>query len=163
VAFVAVAAKQQDTDRRILMYERLEMVLRDLSGRHTPRGERRAESGAGMVWIRDSAFRAAIVFAALVVAGFVALVLAWIGVSGTLNVGTQVAYAASGGIGGLALVISGAGLFFSHVGRWAAAREDASLERVIAAASHIDRSTDGKSKGAPPTTRRVRRPARRRK
>ena len=138
-AFVAIAAKREDADRRIRTLERLETVLRDLATESPD--ERRSGEGPG-AFVRDSAFRAAIVFAALVVAGLVAVVLGWIGVSGTLNVGTQVAYAASGGIGGLALVISGAGLFFSHLGRMSAAREDASLERVVDAASQIANTGD---------------------
>ena len=120
--------------------------------------DRRSDGGPGS-FVRDSAFRAAIVFAALAVAGLVAVVLGWIGVSGTLNVGTQVAFATSGGIGGLALVISGAGLLFSHLGRMSAAREDASLERVVDAASQITRSTDGKRRRSAPAARRVRRRA----
>ena len=134
VAFVAVAAKREDADRRIRTLERLETVLHDLTV-DSPDG-RRPSAGAA-ISIRDSSVRAAIVFAALVAAGLVAVLLGWLGVSGTLNVGTQVAYAVSGGIGGLALVVSGAGLFFSHLGRVTAAREDASLERVVDAASHI--------------------------
>lgn len=163
VAFVAVAAKREDADRRIRTLERLETVLRDLGSPAASPDDRPSGDGPGS-FVRDSAFRAAIVFAALAVAGLVALMLAWIGVSGTLNVGTQVAYAASGGIGGLGLVICGAGLFFSHLGRFTAAREDASLERVVVAASQIaeGRSTDGRGRGSATAARRASRSARRR-
>ena len=131
VSLVAIAAKRQDADRRIRTLDRLETVLRDRAPQPPDADGRRPLS------VRDSDVRAALVFASLAVAGLVAVVLAWFGVSGTLNVGAQVAYTVSGGIGGLALVISGAGLFFSHLGRMSAAREDASLERVVDAASQV--------------------------
>jgi hypothetical protein len=145
VASVAIAAKREDADRRIRTFDRLEAVLRDLGSPAGSPDDRRGDEGPP-VTVRDSAFRAAIVFAALAVAGLVAVVLAWFGVSGTLNVGAQVAYTVSGGVGGLALVVSGAGLFFTHLGRMSAAREDASVERVVDAASQIVDSGPGRKR-----------------
>ena len=46
-----------------------------------------------------------------VAAGFVAITIAWVGVSATVVIPTQVAFAVSGGIGGFALVGTGVALF----------------------------------------------------
>ena len=74
-------------------------------------------------------------FAALVLAGLIALVFTWYGVSGTANVADQVPYAISGGIGGLAMVAAGCGLLAAHIRRYGEGREDAALDRVLATAS----------------------------
>jgi peptidoglycan/LPS O-acetylase OafA/YrhL len=60
----------------------------------------------------------------LVAGGFVAIAVAWVGVSGAPSVPEQVAFAVSGGFGGIAL--TGAGLALLDVQR---RRMEAALER----------------------------------
>ena len=62
--------------------------------------------------------------AGLVVAGFAAIIVAWVGVAATLSVPEQVAFAVSGGFGGFAL--TGAGLALVDVQR---RRMEAAVER----------------------------------
>lgn len=81
--------------------------------------------------------RAGLAFGAIAVSGLVALVLAWYGVSGTVDLSNQMAYTVSGGAGGLALVVTGATLLASHVGRCLSAREDAALEQVLCTLSSM--------------------------
>lgn len=69
---------------------------------------------------------------ALVVAGFLAILVAWVGVSATLTVPTQVAFAVSGGMGGFALVGAGAALHEVQRRRFAAAEERRDLTRFAA-------------------------------
>ena len=69
------------------------------------RGERRAAPPA-LDWRQLAG-------ALLAVAGLVAVVLAWVGVSGTLRTSAQLSYLTSGGIGGAALVFLGGVCFMS--------------------------------------------------
>jgi hypothetical protein len=66
---------------------------------------------------------------ALVVTGFVAVLVAWVGVSGTLTVPTQVAFAVSGGFGGFALIGAGVALHEVQRRRHSAAAERRDLAR----------------------------------
>jgi hypothetical protein len=59
----------------------------------------------------------------LAVAGFVAVFISWIGISATLVVPTQVAFAVSGGIGGVALVGAGIALLLVQTRRRTAAED----------------------------------------
>lgn len=68
----------------------------------------------------------------LMVLGFSATVLGWAGAAATLAVPVQVPYLVSGGLGGLALVITGAAVLDVQVGRRVAARERIELESVLA-------------------------------
>ena len=70
-------------------------------------------------------------FAALIVAGFVAFGVAWRVTAPTVHTTTQVAALASGGGGGLALILLGAALFYVQTGRRLAAREHADFERLL--------------------------------
>ena len=63
-----------------------------------------------MIALRDPWRRSIVLAAVLVVAGFVAIVIAWVGVAATRVVPTQVAFAVSGGMGGFALVGTGIAL-----------------------------------------------------
>ena len=68
---------------------------------------------------------------ALIVAGVVALIAGWFGVSGTLDPGKQLPYIESGGIGGVFLLGAGAVLLvLSELGR--ARAETAELKEMIA-------------------------------
>jgi hypothetical protein len=68
----------------------------------------------------------------LVVAGFAGVVIAWVGVSATLVIPTQVAFAVSGGIGGVALIGAGAALFEIQRRRYAAAEAKRDLAAFAA-------------------------------
>ena len=76
-----------------------------------------------MTALRDAWQRSTALAAVLVVAGFVAITIAWVGVSATLIVPTQVAFAVSGGIGGFALVGAGIALLEVQRRRYTAAQE----------------------------------------
>lgn len=73
--------------------------------------------------VLDTWRRSVVAAAALVVAGFAAITIAWVGVSATLVVPTQVAFAVSGGMGGFALVGAGIALLEVQRRRYAAAEE----------------------------------------
>src|ERR1041385_8800245 len=67
----------------------------------------------------------------LVVAGFAVMAAGWRGAARTLVVPFQIPYVVSGGIGGLALVVLGAGVFLVQVGRRHAADERGAGDRVL--------------------------------
>lgn len=75
------------------------------------------------------AFWAFILGAILVAGGLVAIVIGYLGASGTLHVGLQVPYLLSGGLLGLALVVFGSALILAH----ALSRQARLLRRVIEA------------------------------
>lgn len=86
----------------------------------------------------------------LVVAGLVAITVAWLGVSATLSVPAQVSFAVSGGIGGFALAGAGLALFDVQRRRYDAAVERHELARLtegltdiaeLVAARHLRRDT----------------------
>lgn len=60
----------------------------------------------------------------LIAAGFGAIGLAWSGAASTLVVSFQLAYLASGGLGGLALLGIGTGILYLQTSRRLAAHED---------------------------------------
>jgi hypothetical protein len=72
-----------------------------------------------------------LVFGALVAAGFLAIGLGWKVAARTLFVPFQVPAVVSGGLGGLALVVLGAGLSTIQVGRRLAAQERAETEDLL--------------------------------
>ena len=82
-------------------------------------------------WLRDPAAPSLLLFAGLVVAGFVAISLGWRVAARTLYVGLQVPAIASGAVGGLVLVSLGAGLANIQVGRRLAAAERAETELLL--------------------------------
>jgi hypothetical protein len=136
VAMIAIGVKRHDSDQRIRKLEQLAAMLRDpdgdaeADGLSTEAAPRRASARELLTY---PAFRAAAIFTAVAIAGLVVMAVTWWGVSGTLDVSNQVAYTVSGGLGGLALAVAGSGLLFAHVTRWAAAREDGSLDGLIGA------------------------------
>lgn len=78
-----------------------------------------------------------LVFAALIVGGFVSMAVAWRIAARTLDVSIQLPALISGGLGGLVLVIVGTALFVTQVGRLRAADERAHLDDVLDRTSEI--------------------------
>lgn len=63
-----------------------------------------------MIALRDPWRRSIVLAVALIVGGFVAILITWVGVAATRVIPTQVAFAVSGGIGGVALLGTGIAL-----------------------------------------------------
>jgi hypothetical protein len=72
-----------------------------------------------------------LMFGAMILAGFVGIALGWKVAARTLIVPFQVPAMVSGGLGGLALIILGAGLASIQVGRRLAAEERAETEDLL--------------------------------
>ncbi|HUR51642.1 MAG TPA: hypothetical protein VMZ11_05925 [Mycobacteriales bacterium] len=82
-------------------------------------------------WSRDPAAPSLLLFGAMVLGGFVAIGLGWRAAARTLFVPFQVPALLSGGVGGLALIVLGAGLASTQVGRRLAAQERAETEDLL--------------------------------
>ena len=82
-------------------------------------------------WTRDPAAPSLLLFAGLVVAGFVSIGLGWKIAARTLYVSQQVPALVSGALGGLVLVALGAGLASIQAGRRLAASERAETELLL--------------------------------
>jgi hypothetical protein len=82
-------------------------------------------------WSRDPAAPSLLLFAGLVLTGFVAIGLGWRTAARTLVVPFQVPALVSGGMGGLALIVLGAGLAVTQVSRRLAAAERAETEDLL--------------------------------
>jgi hypothetical protein len=78
-----------------------------------------------------------VVFGGLVVAGFVAMGVAWRIAARTLDVSIQVPALVSGGLGGLMLIVVGTALFVTQLGRLRAADERARMDDVLNRTSEI--------------------------
>jgi hypothetical protein len=78
---------------------------------------------------------------ALLVAGLVAILIAWYGISGTLDPGEQMPYLISGGIGGAALIAFGVTTLvaFEH------ARDRAALDRLLDRIDQLEQRLDDRS------------------
>jgi hypothetical protein len=85
----------------------------------------------------DSFARSIVISIALIAAGFVAIGLAWRGVARSVLVPEQLSFLVSGGIGGLALILAGAGTLAVQSSRYWNARERRQLDRLIARASAL--------------------------
>jgi hypothetical protein len=72
-----------------------------------------------------------VLFGGIVLVGFVGIALGWKVAARTLVVPFQVPAMVSGGLGGLALIILGAGLAQVQVGRRLAAQERAETENLL--------------------------------
>ena len=81
--------------------------------------------------IADGIFLSAFLSSVLAIAGFGAFFFAWKGAAGTLAVGVQLAYLASGGVGGFALIAGGMGIMYVQMSRHLDAREDAAWAIVL--------------------------------
>lgn len=82
-------------------------------------------------WLQDPAAPSLTLFAALVVAGFVAIGIGWKVAARTLFVPFQTPALVSGGMGGLTLILLGAGLANVQAGRRLAAVERAETEELL--------------------------------
>ncbi|MCW2778742.1 MAG: hypothetical protein JWN17_2467 [Frankiales bacterium] len=80
---------------------------------------------------RDPAAPGLALFAALAAAGLLAIGIGWRVAARTLFVPFQVPALVSGGLGGLALVMLGAGLFSVQVARREAAAEQAAFDGLL--------------------------------
>jgi hypothetical protein len=84
------------------------------------------------IWraLRDPRVSTTLVLGALVVAGFLLLVLGWHGVSATLFVVLQLPWAVSGSFAGVAIIGAGLALLITHLNRAEAAAERAQLAEL---------------------------------
>lgn len=89
---------------------------------------------------------------ALVVLGMLAIVIAWFGVSGTLDPGEQMPYISSGGFGGAALIAVGVTLLisFEHT------RDRDALAQVLDELDELRHRLDEAVRGETPGRRRAR-------
>ena len=78
-----------------------------------------------------------LLFAGLVAAGFVAIGIGWSVAARTLIVPFQTPAVVSGGMGGLALVLTGSALAAIQLGRRAAAIERAEVDSILDAAADL--------------------------
>jgi hypothetical protein len=81
-------------------------------------------SGKGQLGTMDTRQAIAI---ALIVLGMIGVVVAWFGISGTLDPGEQMPYLASGGIGGAALIAIGVMMYVS----WEHVQDRAALATLL--------------------------------
>ena len=82
-------------------------------------------------WSRDPAAPSLGLFAALIVGGFVAIILGWKVAARTLYVYAQIPAIVSGALGGIVLIALGAGLANIQAGRRLAAAERAETELLL--------------------------------
>jgi hypothetical protein len=84
------------------------------------------------IWrvLRDPRVSTTLVLGAVVIAGFLLLVLGWHGVSATLFVVLQVPWAISGSFAGVAVIGAGLALLITHLNRAEAASERAQLAEL---------------------------------
>jgi NhaP-type Na+/H+ or K+/H+ antiporter len=84
------------------------------------------------IWrvLRDPRISTTLALAALVVAGFLLLVLGWHGTSATLFVALQLPWVVSGSFAGIAVIGAGLALLMTHLDRAEAASERAELAEL---------------------------------
>jgi hypothetical protein len=84
------------------------------------------------IWraLRDPRVSTTLVLGAVVIAGFLLLVLGWHGVSATLFVVLQLPWAISGSFAGVAVIGAGLALLVTHLNRAEAAAERADLAEL---------------------------------
>ncbi len=97
---------------------------------------------------RDPAVPGLALFAGLAVVGLIAITVGWQVAARTLFVPFQVPALVSGGLGGLALVLLGAGLFAVQAGRREAAAEQAAFDGLLDEAAGLVADVRGTSTGA---------------
>ena len=88
-------------------------------------------------WLEDPAAPSLLLFTGIALGGFVAIGLGWRVAARTLFVPFQVPALVSGGMGGLMLVLLGAGLANIQAGRRLAAAERAETELLLDEASAL--------------------------
>jgi hypothetical protein len=84
------------------------------------------------IWraLRDPRVSTTLVFASVVLAGFLLLALGWRGVAATLFVVLQLPWAVSGSFAGMAVIGAGLALLNAHLSRSEAAAERAALAEL---------------------------------
>lgn len=82
-------------------------------------------------WLRDPSSQGTLLFVALLSVGFAGIAIGWRVAARTLFVPFQVPALVSGGLGGIALVLLGAGLLSVHASRSLAAQERAAFEELL--------------------------------
>lgn len=87
----------------------------------SPRGDGFARGQLGTMDTRQA------IAIALIVLGMIGVVVAWFGISGTLDPGEQMPYLASGGIGGAALIAIGVMMYVS----WEHVQDRAALATLL--------------------------------
>ena len=85
----------------------------------------------------DAFSRSVILALALIAGGFVAIGLGWKGVAASLVVAEQLPYLLSGGVGGLALILTGSGILAVQASRYWNARERRRLELILERAGAV--------------------------
>jgi hypothetical protein len=96
-------------------------------------------------FLLDPFSRSMVFAAALVVGGLVGIGLGWRGVARSVLVPEQLSFLVSGGLGGLALVITGSGIAMVQCSRYWSARERRNLDSVLASAA---RTLDAQALGS---------------
>jgi hypothetical protein len=87
--------------------------------------------------VSSPALPSLLLFAGMVVAGFVAMGLGWRVAARSLNVAAQLPAIISGGLGGLVLIVIGTGLFVAQMGRVSGAEERADVHEVLDRTSEV--------------------------
>lgn len=95
-------------------------------------------------WTRDPAGPSLALFAGLVIAGFVAIGIGWRVAARTLFVPAQVPALVSGGLAGLAMVLTGLALLTIQTGRRLAAQERAQTDELLDEAAALVEAFRGK-------------------
>jgi hypothetical protein len=87
--------------------------------------------------VSNPALPSLLLFAGMVVAGFVAMGLGWRVAARSLNVAAQLPAIISGGLGGLVLIVIGTGLFVAQMGRVSGAAESTDMHEVLDRTSEV--------------------------
>lgn len=95
-------------------------------------------------WLADPVAPSLLLFAGIVLSGFVAIGIGWRVAARTLFVPFQTPALVSGGMGGLALVVLGAGLASTQASRRIAAMERAETEAVLDEAASLVEALRGR-------------------
>jgi hypothetical protein len=92
---------------------------------------------------QDPFGRSVVVSVALIAAGFLAIFLGYRGAARSLIVAEQLPFLLSGGVGGIALIVAGAGVLAVQSSRYWNARERQQLDRLVASAATLRRAQAG--------------------
>ena len=94
--------------------------------------------GTGIGRLRSDPFARSIAFAiVLILGGFAAIGLGWRGAARSLIVAEQLPFLISGGLGGLALIVAGAGMVAVQASRYWNARERRQLDLIVSRAGGL--------------------------
>lgn len=107
-----------------------------------------------MTVVTDPWCRSVMLAGALVTAGFIAIVIGWAGLAGTLSLPTQVSFAVSGGLGGIALAGTGLALLDVQRRRYEAAEDQRDLARFAAELTDLAQLIAARNRTPPAANRR---------